>query len=91
MANENGLKYILQHLEILLQNKNTDATNHNKMDQDELNDCLTIDEAVLNIPLSKATIKALIDCIHKHDQIYSENKTFTDRFENGNSILPPPL
>ncbi|CAF5225264.1 unnamed protein product, partial [Rotaria magnacalcarata] len=33
----------------------------------------------------------LIDCIHKHDQIYSENKTFTDRFENGNSILPPPL
>ncbi|CAF5133397.1 unnamed protein product, partial [Rotaria socialis] len=39
----------------------------------------------------KATVKALIGCIHKHDQIYSENKTFIDRFENGNSILPPPL
>ncbi|CAF1239484.1 unnamed protein product [Rotaria sordida] len=90
MANENGLKYILQHLEILLENKNIDI-NENKIDQDDLHDRLTIDESLLNIPLSKTTIKLLIDCIHKHERIYLENKNFVDRFENGNSVLPPPL
>lgn len=69
MANDNGLKFILQHLQILLEN------------QDNL----------LNIPLSKSTIKSLIDCIHKDEQLYKENKNFVDRFENGNSVLSPSL
>ncbi|UJR27292.1 hypothetical protein I4U23_008587 [Adineta vaga] len=89
MANENGLKYILQHLQVLLENH----SNHNqesKSDQDELQDCLTIDDSPLNIPLSKSTIKSLIVCIHKHEQLYTNNKTFVDRFENGNSVSLPP-
>ncbi|CAF2609148.1 unnamed protein product [Rotaria sp. Silwood2] len=90
MANENGLKYILQHLDTLLESKNIEI-NENKIDQDDLHDRLTIDESLLNIPLSKTTIKLLIDCIHKHEQIYLENKNFVDQFENGNSVLPPPL
>jgi hypothetical protein len=71
MANENGLKFILQHLQILLEN----STNNN----------------LINIPLSKSTIKSLIYCIHKDEQLYQENKIFIDRFQNGNSILPPSL
>jgi len=70
MANENGLKFILQHLQILLNNQNNN---------------------LMNIPLSKSTIKSLIDCIHKNEQLYQENKIFIDRFQNGNSILSPTL
>jgi hypothetical protein len=74
MANENGLKYILQHLQILLEYQNN-----------------TINENLINIPLSKSTIKSLIDCIHKDVQLYKEKKIFVDRFENANSVLPPSL
>lgn len=90
MASENGLKYILQHLQILLEYKNANS-NENKIDQDDMNDSLTIDDSLLNIPLSKTTIKLLIECIHKNEQIYMENKTFVDRFENGNSVVPQTL
>ena len=90
MANENGLKFILQHLQILLENNQTDIDD-NKIDQDDLHDRLTIDESLINIPLSKSTIKSLIDCIHKDQQFNMENKIFIDRLENGNSVLPPPL
>ncbi len=90
MAHENGLKYILQHLQILLEN-NSNNNHENKIDQDDLHDHLTIDENVMNITLSKSTIKSLVDCIHKNEQFYMENKTFVDRLENGHSVLPPPL
>ncbi|CAF1334453.1 unnamed protein product [Adineta steineri] len=90
MANENGLKFILQHLQTLLEN-NSIHIQENKIDQDDLHDQLTIDENLMNIPLSVSTIKSLIDCIHKNEQLYMENKTFIDRLENGNSVVPPPL
>jgi hypothetical protein len=90
MAHENGLKYILQHLQILLEN-NSNNNHENKIDQDDLHDHLTIDENVMNITLSKSTIKSLVDCIHKNEQFYMENKSFVDRLENGHSVLPPPL
>jgi len=82
MANENGLKFILQHLQILLENKNN---------QNDFDDRLKIDENLINIPLSKSTIKSLIDCIHKDEQLYKEKKSFVDRLEKGNSVLPPSL
>lgn len=72
MANDNGLKFILQHLQILLLN--------NKQD-----------DQLLIIPLSKSTIKSLIEFLHKDEQLYQENQTFIDRFQNGNSVLPPSL
>ena len=90
MANEFGLKFILQHLQVLLEN-NHNETNEKNIDLDDLHDRLTIDESLMNIPLSKSTIKSLVDCIHKDEQLYKENKSFVDRFENGNSVLPPPL
>jgi hypothetical protein len=73
MANENGLKFILQHLQILLENKSI------------------IEDNLMKIPLTKSTIKSLIDCIRKDEQLYRENKIFVDRFEHGNSVLPPAL
>jgi hypothetical protein len=76
MANENGLKFILQHLQILLEISN---------------DRSKMDEHLMIIPLSKSTIKSLIDCIHKDEQLYREKKNFVDRLEKGNSVLPPSL
>jgi hypothetical protein len=90
MANEHGLRFIVQHLQILLENNHRD-TDENKGDQDDLHDRLTIDDSLMNIPLSKSTIKSLIGCIHKDEQFYMENKIFVDRLENGNAVLLPPL
>ena len=87
MAKENGLKHILSHLQILIDNKNHD----NETIQVDLHDRLNMDDNLMTIPLSKTTIKSLVECIHKNEQIYIENKAFIDRFENGKSMLPPPL
>lgn len=89
MASDNGLKFILQHLHILLQHASSRAIG-SKIDLDESQDRLTIDDSPMVIPLSTSTIKSLIGYVHKQEQLYTDNKTFVDRFENGNSVLPPP-
>lgn len=90
MAHEHGLKYILQHLQILLEHppKTNSKTNDENLDQDDLNDQLTIDDTPMIIPLSKSTIKSLVDFIHQDEQLYQQTKTFVDRFENGTSLVP---
>lgn len=69
IAKESGLKYIFQHLQVLLESKSA-----------------TDGESSMRIPLSKATIKSLVDFIHKDEQLYSDNNTFVDRFEHGISV-----
>lgn len=75
MANENGLKYIVQHLQILLENRSTTIP----------------DESVMQIPLAKSTIKSLNEWIHKDEQLCKEKKEFIERFEHGKSAPTPAV
>jgi hypothetical protein len=85
MANEHGLRFILQHLQILLEHRIANART-DKNEQNDAQNQLTIDDSQMTVPLSKATIKSLIECLHNDEQLYVEQKTFIDRLEHGHAI-----
>ena len=87
MASEHGLKYILQHLQVLLEYRSDDVQEI-KIDSDDLQNELTIDDRPMNIPLSQSTIKSLMDCVHRDEPLFQQKKSFLDRFENGHAMIP---
>ena len=86
MASDNGLTYILQHLQMLIEYQSNDIQEI-RIDLDDSQNQLTIDDSQLNIPLSQSTIKSLVDCVHRDEQLYQQKKSFLDRFENGNPTV----